>query len=336
MYYEVPQTTFLNILRNFFLPRQRELDFAVKEGYVVIPTASGKSAMHLVFEWLRFKGVLTSRMDEILVPQWMGAWIYKTMHSYAFPRTEFSPKTKVLWVYHQYGFPQNMDAIMNTARERNLVVVEDCAHALESDYKGHRLGTIGDFGIFSFSKFVPSLMGGAVVTNNKEARDFFLARVHRSRTRYAPFCFWSKYADESSHHARFAEELLKTSYTLYSYYVSMTRTVYNLIAGSLGLLNNRKKNYAIVKRVLKGNTWIDSLEEGVLPYVVPIHATPDKLSQIVQVIKDSHLYSGDYHFDKNRNLMNPQFIKVAWLPIHQNIPADVIEKVSMKIKNILA
>lgn len=336
MYYEVPQTSIIAIFRNFFFPGRKAFNFTVEEGYFVIPTASGKSAMHLILEWLRFKGVLTSRMDEILVPQWLGAWVYKTMHSYAFPHTVLTPRTKVIWVYHQYGFPQDMDAIHKCAQDRNLVVIEDSAHALASQYQGSRIGTIGDFGILSFSKFLPSLMGGAIITKDKDARDFFLSRIGTSRTRYAPFCFWSKYADEVSRHARFAEELVKTSYALYSYHVSMTRIVQNLVAGSLGALENRKKNYAIVKRVLKGNQWIDSLEEWVLPYVVPLYGTPDELSRIMRVLKDADIYSGIYHFDENRNLLAPKFIKVVWLPIHQGIPGDVIEKVCVEIKNILA
>ena len=335
MYYEVPNTPLASVLSNFFLPKRKALEFAMQEGYFVIPTASGKSSMHLILEWLRFKGVLTSRMDDMVTPRWMGAWVYKTMHSHSFPQTVLTAQTKAVWVYHQYGFPQDMDAIRRIARERNLIVIEDCAHAIDSSYKSSRVGTLGDFGIFSFSKFVPSLMGGAIVTKDKEARDFFLARIGEPRTLYSLFCFWSKYFDDATHQAPLAQELLKTSYALYSYHVSMTRTVQNLIARSLGSLKRRRENYAIVKRILKGNPWIDSLETEVLPYVVPVAGTPDELSRIVKIIKESGIYSGIYHFDENRNLLKPRFIKVAWLPVHQSIPAEVIEKVSIKIKEVL-
>jgi len=173
MYYEIPQTPLAKIIRSFLLPKSNALDFTVPEGHFLVPTSSGKSAMHLILEWLHHKGVLTSRMDGILVPEWMGAWVYKTMHSLGFPETTFTPRTKVLWVYHQYGFPQRMDAIVKIAREQNLTIIEDCAHAIDSYYQGKRLGTIGDFGILSFSKFVPSLMGGAILTKDPKARDFF-------------------------------------------------------------------------------------------------------------------------------------------------------------------
>lgn len=335
MYYEVPQTPFAKIIRSFFLPKRNALDFAVPEGYFLVPTSSGKSAMHLILEWLHHKGVLASRMDSILVPEWMGAWVYKTMHSFGFPETTFTPRTKVLWVYHQYGFPQHMDAIVKTAREQNLIVIEDCAHAIDSYYHGKRLGTIGDFGILSFSKFVPSLMGGAILTRDPKARDFFLSRARSQRQFYAPACFWSKYYDDMTHQAPRAQELLKTSYALYPYHATMTRTVQNLVAASLDTLSRRRENYQIVKNILKGNPWIDSLEDDVLPYVVPIYNPPEALSHVVECIKAADMYSGFYHFDKNRNLLEPQLVKVAWLPIHQEIPRTVIETVSGNLKRIL-
>ena len=335
MFSEVPQVSLGTIFRTFVLPQRSDLHFRMPEGYFVIPTSSGKSAMHLVLEWLRHTGVLTSRMDEILVPQWMGAWVYKTMHSHGFPQILPTMRTKVIWVYHQYGFAQDMDAILDFAHRHNCIVIEDCAHALESNYKGLRLGTIGDFGIFSFSKFLPSLMGGAIITKNQEARDYFLNRIGASRTLYAPFLFWSKYFDEYTHHAPFAQELLKTSYSLYAYQTAMTRTVQNLIARSLASLQSRKENYTVVKRVLKGDEWTDSLDAHALPYVVPLRGSEEELSRIVAVIRDAQIYSGIYHFDKNQNVLKPQWVKVAWLPIHQDIPAKIIGAVSAKIKNIL-
>ena len=59
-------------------------------------------------------------------------------------------KTKVVVVVHLYGLPADMDAIMAVADEHDLIVVEDCAQAPGARYKGRRVGTIGDFGCFSF------------------------------------------------------------------------------------------------------------------------------------------------------------------------------------------
>ncbi len=77
-------------------------------------------------------------------------------------------KTKAIIVMHYGGFSCNMDSIMQIARENNLFVVEDACHAPLSEYKGKKLGTIGDIGCFSFfsNKNISTGEGGMLVTNN--------------------------------------------------------------------------------------------------------------------------------------------------------------------------
>ena len=59
-------------------------------------------------------------------------------------------RTKVIIPVHIGGYPVDMDPIMQIARERDIVVIEDAAHAFGGWYKGRALGTVGDFGSFSF------------------------------------------------------------------------------------------------------------------------------------------------------------------------------------------
>ena len=61
-----------------------------------------------------------------------------------------SPKTKVIVPVHYAGIACDMDKIMSLAKKYNLLVIEDAAHAIGSDYKGVPLGAIGAFGAFSF------------------------------------------------------------------------------------------------------------------------------------------------------------------------------------------
>lgn len=60
------------------------------------------------------------------------------------------PRTRAIVPAHFAGRPCAMDAIMAVARDHGLAVIEDCAHAIEAQYKGRATGTIGDFGCFSF------------------------------------------------------------------------------------------------------------------------------------------------------------------------------------------
>lgn len=78
-------------------------------------------------------------------------------------------KTKVICPVHYAGVACEMDTIMEIAKKHNLMVVEDAAQGVMSTYKGKALGTIGDFGCFSFHETKNYSMGegGAIVINNE-------------------------------------------------------------------------------------------------------------------------------------------------------------------------
>lgn len=79
-------------------------------------------------------------------------------------------KTKAIAVVHYAGVACEMDAIMDIAERHGLKVVEDAAQAVMSTYKGIPLGTIGDFGCFSFHETKNYSMGegGAILIKNPE------------------------------------------------------------------------------------------------------------------------------------------------------------------------
>lgn len=84
-------------------------------------------------------------------------------------RRHITRGTKAIMVVHLYGQACDMDAIMAIAREYRLFVVEDCAEAFGTLYKGRHVGTFGDIGTFSFygNKTITTGEGGMVVTSNK-------------------------------------------------------------------------------------------------------------------------------------------------------------------------
>lgn len=89
--------------------------------------------------------------------------------------------TRAIIPVHFAGFPCNMDAIMAIAGKYNLYVIEDACHGPLSEYKGQKLGTIGDVGCFSFfsNKNISTGEGGMLLTNNEEIyKKLRLARSH--------------------------------------------------------------------------------------------------------------------------------------------------------------
>lgn len=81
---------------------------------------------------------------------------------------KITPRTRAVIAVHLLGGPCDMDAILATARARGIAVVEDCAQCVGGSYRGRKLGSLGDVGIYSFqiNKTMTSGEGGAVVTND--------------------------------------------------------------------------------------------------------------------------------------------------------------------------
>ena len=79
-------------------------------------------------------------------------------------------RTKAVIVVHYGGYPADFDEILPIVEKHNLSLIEDCAHAHGTEWKGRKVGAIGDMGGFSFqeSKSIPAGEGGIVLTNDDE------------------------------------------------------------------------------------------------------------------------------------------------------------------------
>jgi perosamine synthetase len=88
-------------------------------------------------------------------------------------RRKITSRTRAILAVHLYGQPCEMDELMKIAREHDLFLVEDCAEAFGSLYKGRHVGTFGDIGTFSFfgNKTITTGEGGMVVTNDETLHD---------------------------------------------------------------------------------------------------------------------------------------------------------------------
>jgi len=86
-------------------------------------------------------------------------------------KKRITPNTVAIMAVHLYGHPCNMDLLTKLAKTYDLKIIEDCAQAHGTEYKGKKIGAIGDIGCFSFypSKNLGGFGdGGAITTNNEE------------------------------------------------------------------------------------------------------------------------------------------------------------------------
>jgi perosamine synthetase len=132
---------------------------------------------------------------------------------------KISPKTKVLVIQHTFGIPAEMDKVLELARRHQLIVLEDCVHALGARYAGKMAGSFGKAAFFSTeeTKTISTTMGGMVVTDD----DLLAAKIRAFRET----CPWpSPWLA-----ARYVLKLALYHYLTQPYIHRYTRTVYELM-----------------------------------------------------------------------------------------------------------
>lgn len=132
--------------------------FELKEGdEVIMPAYTLKDLVRLIKE----KGLVPKLVD-----------IEKesfNIDPHLIPR-EITSRTRAIIATHLFGLPSDMEKILEVAKQYNLTVIEDCAHALGARLKGRRLGALADAGFFSFEtiKAINTFGGGMITTNNEK------------------------------------------------------------------------------------------------------------------------------------------------------------------------
>lgn len=167
----------------------------------VTTVSSGTTALHLALLSLNLKPG-----DEVILPAltiascYFAIWycgakavpvdVDKDTYTMdpALIESRITKKTKVIMPVHLFGHPCDMDPIMKLAKKHKLQVLEDAAEAHGAEYKGKKVGGIGDVGIFSFytNKIVTTGEGGMLVTNDKNIYEnaVKLKNLYHSQTRF--------------------------------------------------------------------------------------------------------------------------------------------------------
>lgn len=118
-------------------------------------------------------------------------------------RRKISSRTKAIMPVHFAGRACNMDALARLASENNLKIIEDCAHAIETEYHGRKAGTFGQCGVLSFysTKNIVTGEGGMVLTDSTE----IAARIKMLALHGMSQDAWKRFSDDGYKHYEVVE-----------------------------------------------------------------------------------------------------------------------------------
>jgi dTDP-4-amino-4,6-dideoxygalactose transaminase len=116
---------------------------------------------------------------------------------------KLTPRTKAIVPVHFAGLPCDMDAIGTIARAHDLKVIEDCAHAIETEFRGRPAGCIGDFGCFSFypNKNITTGEGGVILTQSQSDAERLRSLALHGMSKDA----WKRFSDPRFRHYAVSE-----------------------------------------------------------------------------------------------------------------------------------
>ena len=162
---------------------EKQFSDFLDDGSQCMAVSSGTAALHLAL-----KAIGVGHNDEVIIPDLtFAATANVVFHcgakvvcadvdpvTWTLSPTKLASlvtqKTKAIIPVHLYGHPCDMDPILEIAAKNDIYVIEDCAEAQGATYKGRQVGTLGDFGCFSFfsNKVITTGEGGMVSTTNKD------------------------------------------------------------------------------------------------------------------------------------------------------------------------
>ena len=261
-----------------------------------------------------------------------------------------SPKTKAIIPVHYGGNPCDMDEIIAIAQKHKLKIIEDAAHALPSEYKGKKIGTLGDVTCFSFyaTKTLATGEGGMLCTDDKDIADrCSIMRLHGINKDA-----WKRYSAEGSWYYEVVAPGYKYNFTD--------------IQASLGLAQLKKINFMLAGRekifnkyneLFSGNNLISTYniknDRKSSYHLYPVLLDIDRLkitrAQVIDELKNAGIgasvhfiplyrhpyYKETFNLDvKNFPVSEYIYPRIMTLPIWPGMSDAQINKVADKVNTI--
>ncbi|MBI4238752.1 MAG: DegT/DnrJ/EryC1/StrS family aminotransferase [Deltaproteobacteria bacterium] len=297
-------------------------------------TSSGRAALALTLATAGIGGA-----DEVLVPQYLSHCVHEVLERYGRPAFGPSPRTRAVLVFHQWGFPQDFDALAAAfPADVRPLWIEDCAHVLEGAWNGVSVGDFGDVAFYSLPKLFSVSYAGVLRIN----RAWLHAPIARAweeaptlsgwRARWADWCYVRLYAATPA----LQHSAVSTASTLYRVLEAFPRGT--AIRGAMpttpaaleAFLRAQRNRFRVCldrfgsQGVLRSGDDLDRLTPLVYPFFCEDSA---RRAALVAQCAEYGLRVDTYHFDVRRNLLAPDFRPCVPIPLHAGIPESVFQRV---------
>lgn len=224
-------------------------------------------------------------------------------------------QTQAVFAVHFFGVPVNMKPLKNITECAGVYLIEDCAHTMNSYYKGRKLGSTGNCTLFSTRKMLQLHCGGALVLNIK-SWDFKPSRNERVKSSFTMFHFAGSRVKYKINKLLKSYSPFKQSKIHYNGYINYSEEhsvqvkkmdfffrMYNNIPDLNNMANKRRENFLYLlngiddlnsfypmgmKRYAKRKkTGEYSLNNGFVPFSMPILTPPGTRDQIQEALCDA-------------------------------------------------
>lgn len=254
-------------------------------------------------------------------------------------------RTKAIIPMHYGGFACDMDRIMEIAKKHNLKVIEDSSHAPLAEYKGNKLGSIGDIGTFSFfsNKNISTGEGGILVTNNEQYfHDSKLMRSHGMTT--------MSYERAKGHATEYDIQKLGFNYRMDDIRASIGVVQFKKLEGDLKKRNEVREWYVEKFENIEGLTtpfknWPYFSSNYIFPIVINESCKErrdDIRNRLHQAgIQTSVHYPAVHHFsiykDHSQNLPLTDYLQdnLITLPMYSKLQKDQIQQIAEVLIEVL-
>ena len=248
--------------------------------------SSGKEIIHHLMNKLGL-----TRKDEVYISTssdstFVSSCVTSTIFNYCKPSRVITENTKALFAIHEFGYPnKEIEALVEISKEKNIPLIEDTAHTLNSWHKGKRLGNFGDVSLISLPKSFPVISGGVLVTNNLS---YYPTNINENEKIKLEINRWIKYLDSFTAKKRFIVEKYQQELEKYKVlYADNDKT--NPFVYGIKHPNSDKLNQFLEKKEIQvGRTYVDSnvlLPVNPFMSIEDVHYCTDLITKYVEYDK---------------------------------------------------